>query len=474
MVTGSDVARGAAADTQDDWLDELSQGESEEVRSTPLSRLAGSLEGPWLGIKRLLSFVTTTPGTMLSITLVLALALFAAGFSMSQSSVQRQNALDDLLTSTEPLSSATHNLYTNLSLADTVITASFVEAGVPTDEDNDRYHQAISQASIAASQTARGLPDGNQRLADLITIVQTELPVYAGLVEYARANYRTGNPVGVTYMANASNLMRTEILPAASELFSRTSNQVSQEQQQLSSPQWVPLSGLVAAVIFLSLAQWWLWRKTRRRINRGFAVATVLMVLAVGWVSMSNFATWQAGSRGFEQASEPWDQLTTARIQAQQARTTETLSLVRRESVEATTVSFDRMTDTVANALAAYAEVPGSDEATIATAQAALDDWRNAHADLADAMSKGNYDEAMYLISETEPYPDGSPTSAGSYDTLDTALRELIDDARTAMRSFIGVGLAATQLVATAVLLLSLAAVVAVGLGIRPRLLEYL
>ena len=141
-------------------------------------------------------------------------------------------------------------------------------------------------------------------------------------------------------MSNASALMRERILPAASELFQLTTAKVNQQQQELTSPQWVPLSGLLAALFFLAVAQWWLWRQTRRRFNRGFLTASVLLFLAISWVALSNLATWSTGHQGFETASRPWDSLTASRIEAQQARTSETLALVLRSSEEDSMVRF--------------------------------------------------------------------------------------------------------------------------------------
>lgn len=460
-------------EAQDSWLD---QSEHHESAQRPTSRLAWFLslvEAPAKRARTIVAFLVTTPGVMIAVTSLLTVAIFAAGWSMSQSSAQRQDSLDVLLSSTEPLSYTTHNLYSNLSQADTIATTGFVQGGVESDESVASYHRAIDRAALAATQAAENLPEDSRQLSSLVMTIQRELPVYTGMVETARTHSRVGNPVGVTYMANASALMRDEILPAASELFSRTSNRVGQQQQELSEPQWVPLSGLFAAVGFLTLAQWWLWRVTHRRLNKGFVTATLLMTLAILWVSGSNFATWQAGTQGFEQASRPWDQLTTARIQAQQARTSETLALVRRESMDSTTESFTRMDEAVTEAVSSYAQAPGADQQAIAEARRGLSDWRVAHQQLSAALVAGEYDYALHLSAEQIPLPGQPATAAGSYNRLDNALTTLSADARASMRAFISSGLAATSLVSTAVLILALISIASIWIGIRARLQEY-
>lgn len=473
---GADVPE----DTQDHWLDEVTSEEDESRRSL-LGRLTDTFTVPVLWLRKIFAYITTTPGKLLSVTLILSVAIFAAGYSMSQSSATRQTSLDVLLTSTEPMSYAAHNLYTSLSLADTIATTGFVQAGVESAGTRARYNAAIDRASVAAAESTSGMSRDDDRALELVTTIQRQLPVYTGLVETARTNNRAGNPVAVAYMAEASSLMREEILPAASELFTLTSGQVREQQNQLTAPQWVPLSGLLAAVLFLLLAQWWLWRLTRRRLNKGFLTATSLMLVAIIWVSVSNFGTWQAGTRGFEEASMPWDSLTASRIEAQQARTTETLSLVRRESVDESSDSFPDTIAGVRSALDDYEAAEGHNPLVtsgnaqlVEEARRALSDWEDAHARFATALRTGDYREAVRLSTTTTVAPGSPPTAAGAYDTLDAALSRLIADARSSMRAFINDGLAATQLVSTAVLVLSLASVAAVWLGVRPRLQEYL
>ena len=110
----------------------------------------------------------------------------------------------------------------------------------------------------------------------------------------------------------------------------------------------------------------------------------------------------------------------------------------------------------------------------IVEARSALDDWEGAHARFVVAMNSGDYAEAVRLATTTTLVPGSPPTAAASYDRLDGALSRLIADARSSMRAFINDGLAATQLVSTAVLLLSVLAILAVWIGVRPRLQEYL
>ncbi|MGV0326336.1 hypothetical protein ACUY2E_05135 [Corynebacterium confusum] len=469
----------------DHWLDDLTA--PADPAFNPATHLAMStFAGPARLARRIWSFLETTPGKLFTVTVILTLAIAAAGISMSNSSAARQDNLDTLLSTTEPMSNSAHNLYTSLSLADTVATTGFVQAGVESDVNRQKYNDAIDRASVAATESILGTSDDDQHIRDLVGFIQRELPVYTSMVETARANHRAGNAVASAYMSNASTLMREEILPAADELFQLTSQKVSDERRELTRLQWVPLSGLVAAVFFLVLAQWWLWRLTRRRFNRGYVTATGLLTLAVLWVGLSNLATWSAGMQGFEDASRPWDALTNSRIAAQQARTSETLALVNRQSEQKTAVTFDETTESISRALEDYAasesittESELDRDDLIRGAQHSLERWTQSHEALLNALSEGRYDDAIFLATDPNPGDtlpgETSPTSAASsFNELDSALDQLITDARRAMRLHIQEGLTAMTLVSSAVMLLTVAAVISVWLGIRPRVQEYL
>src|SRR5699024_6471498 len=117
---GADVPE----DTRDHWLDEVSSDEDHRRRGA-MVRVMDTFAVPYLWLRRIFAFLATTPGKLVSITVILSVAIFAAGWSMSQSSSDRQSDLDVLLTTTEPMSYAAHNLYTSLSLADTIATTGF-------------------------------------------------------------------------------------------------------------------------------------------------------------------------------------------------------------------------------------------------------------------------------------------------------------------------------------------------------------
>ncbi|WP_049168137.1 hypothetical protein [Corynebacterium propinquum] len=497
------------AHAQDHWLDEA---ETTDAPGMSFIRrfFRSSFSGSTQIITRVFGFFGTTPGKMVVGMIVLTAALLAAGLSMANSVSNRQTELNHLLTSTEPMSNSAHKLYMSLSLADTIATTGFVQAGVEPENTREQYLGAIDSAAAEATSAVLD-SDDEEYLRQLAVQIQRQLPVYTGLVEAARTNNRAGNAVGAAYMSNASAMMRDEILPAAASLFRLSSNNVSEQQDQLTRPQWVPLSGLVAALLFLGLAQYWLWRISRRRFNRGFAAATVMMVVALLWVSGTNVYTWHLGNRGFTEASTPWDSLTQARIDAQRTRTEEILALVQRRTNYNPSLEFSSTNKHISAALDDYSNssalrtaaetsadeevVDGvssddaADSSTIDEARTALQEWDEAKAHLLRALDSGNYEQALALATDSTMGAQGSGadstgtagsgtnqtmSSAAAFEKLDAALATLIANARDSMRSYLSESLAALNLVAAAVSLLSLLSVLAIWLGIRPRMVEYL
>lgn len=460
------VTQSIASD--DAWLDEL------EARPQH-PRLHGVIHGPLAGPLRLgrrsKAFAQTTPGRIIVVMVLLTGMLLAAGLSMSQSMAGRNQSLDTVREATEPMSAAAHLLSTSLLRADTIAAGGFVQPGPLSHEDVQAYSAALDTAVSSAGEIYKGAVEANSpssdRIEELVGEIQRDLPVYAGLNERARVNQRMGNPVGVAYMSEASSIMRSRMQVAASEINALTRADVAKEMRRLSQPQWVPLSGLLAALGFLVLAQWWLWRVFRRRFNRGFLAGTLAVVVALTWAGVSNYQSWRNGSVGYEQAAQPWEELTAARIDALETRTDETFALLRRQSVVHSSRAFDGTYASVSEALAT-AEAYGGEQQLIDDARDALRTWAFDHNELVGALNSGSYDQAAALLA--------SDRAAGEapFRQLDAALSELIASSRQDTQTYIDASLDATRRVSAVVALLSVLAVMCTWLGIRRRLGEYL
>lgn len=475
--------RAVPTNAEDNWMDRIS--ERRQARRNFWQELwHDSITMPVEWALRFGRFLRTTPGRMTLMVVVVSVAVIAAGISMSQTSAQRRADLETLMNNTEPVSFTAHRLYTSLSLADTTATVGFVRSSVQSEYTRTRYSLAYQDAAAAAAETASGISTDNEHALALITKINKLLPTYTGLVETAWANNRQDNPVGVAYLSEANALMRNEILPAANELYSMMSREVVTSQRALTTPLWIPLSGMFAALGFLVLAQLWLAQVTHRRLNRGFLTATILMAFITTWVTTANAITWRTGSQAYEEASAPLEMLTNARIQAQQARTDETLALVRREADDAGT--FTTAANAVDDALdafdASFLADTGENPQQLANARLALEQWRSSHTQLVEALNNGDYDTALTLTlgegqgidSAGVGTTQAGESSATAYAKMDDELASMVGDTRSTLRAYIDKGANASRFVSMVMLILSFLSVISMWVGIRPRLQEYL
>lgn len=419
--------------------------------------------------RKLYRFVLTPPGVMTLISALVVLAILAAGGAMVYSSTARQNELNTLITQTEPLSDSSQELFNNLSEADSVATTGFLKQGMGSNESQMEYTNAIRDASKAVMRAGHGIEDIRSREMEIVLLIQQELPQYITLVAQAQTNDRVRNPVGASYLTEASSLMQETLLPNARELHILTSKHVSDKQAELTGPLWFPLSGLFAAVIILVIVQFWLAAKTHRRINVGYVLATGLMVIATLWASGSSAMTWAAGHQDVENTVKPLQQLTQARITSQQARTDEALGLVQRDyGPERQEVFSDRIS-TISSTLEDSRDSVAS-PSRVDNAQEALRLWDAAHARMVFEMQSGDFTAAL----QTNLGGDRDmKASEPNYTILDSELQVLISEQREDLRDILTNGRIAATRVTTLVLILTILSAICVLIGTRPRLQEY-
>ena len=447
-----------------------------------------ALEAP----RRFLKFASTSPGLLTIGSTILVLAILAAGGAMVYSSQNRQAQLNTLVSQTEPLSDAAQELFNSLSVADSVATTSFLRKST-TDAATRDYDAAMSSASTSLIRATSGIDNIESREMELVLQIQNSMPEYVKLMSNAQTHDRLRNPVGASYLAQASTLMQETMLPAAQELYSRTSEEVSTQQAKLSAPLWFPLSGIVAAIIMLVIAQFWLAALTNRRLNLGYVAATGLMLFALVWASISAALTWHAGNQDVQGTVRPLEQLTAVRISVQQSRTQEALGLIQRDYGEDRQQEFsDAMADIDSKLEGLRSQV--SQPERIDTAREALRSWDESHAKMVSELQNGRYTEALAAALDTkvpeenkdgkdktdidgrdgkdDPLATGEDTS--DYTVVDNEMQELISSTREELRDILVEGRTAAGRVTNLVLALTVLSALCVFFGTRPRLQEFL
>lgn len=412
-------------------------------------------------------FLWTTPGRILTIGLVLSALVIASAFATSTAVNDRQQALTTVLDHTEPLSFAAGRLYTTLSVADAAAATAFIAGAEPRDV-RQRYEQAIVDASVAVTRASSGLTD--EALIQLLGRINARLAIYTGLIETARTNNRAGNPVGSSYLSEASSMMQTQILPDAQRLYEETSARVDAETTASTQIPLPVILVVLATLLFGAFANRWLARRTRRRVNIGFVAGGMAVLVMLIWVSTALVISTSDSRSAKETAAESLKTITTLAITAQQARADETLALIRRGDENVRKQSYYQRIDVMQEQLSDYLarDDIGVDKSDLAGAEQLLTRWRAADDRINAYIAVGNYQAATQVALGT-----GEDDSTPAFDKLDQALSKAIEHSRNQLRTDIANARRVLSGATVGAALLSVAAALAVALGIWPRLSEY-
>lgn len=446
----------------DRWMDEDALSET----SRRLYFIAPLMEAP----RRFFRFISTTPGLLTMVSILLVTAILAAGGAMAASSDKRQAGISTLVNSSEPVAFAAQELYNSLSVADAIATTGFLSDPSQSADTRESYRKALDTASRAVIRASNGSDPSSREMA-LILSIQEKLPSYVSLITEAGANNRQGYPLGAAYITQSSSLMQESLLPAAAELYVRTSSSVVFQQHQLTRPSWFALSGLVAAVILLIIAQFWLAAWSNRRINAGYGIATVLMSFALIWAGGSAISTVYGGGNGVAGTTQPLQTLTSLRIGVQQARSTEVLGLVQRDYASGNQTEFSDRIATIDAQLEELRSTKASQDTKtrIDDARESLRTWDNAHAKMVSMLRLGDYNDAIQAT-----VGDDANGVSKSFTALDSELESLINESRDELRSYLSDAGGAASRINLIVLILSALSILCVIQGTRPRLQEYL
>ena len=411
-------------------------------------------------------FISTTPGRILTIGIVLAALGVSSAFATSTTINHRQQVLSTVLNHTEPLAFAAGRLYTTLSVADAAAATAFIAQAEPRPV-RLRYEQAITDAAVAATRASSGLTD--EPLVQLLGKINAELAVYTGLIEIARTNNREGNPVGSSYLSEASGLMQSTILPDAAQLYQATSERVDTETTASTHFPAPVILVVAGTVVFGAFSHRWLARRTRRRVNPGLVVGALGILIMVVWVGTALTISTTASRSAKDTAAESLKTVTNVAITAQQARADETLSLIRRGDEEVRKQSFYQRIDAMHSQIDQYmARADAVDKPDLQGADQLLVRWRQANDRINSYISVGNYRAATQIA-----LGSGEDDSTPAFDKLEDALGKAMTQSRTHLRNDIinaRSGLSGAQVGGV---VLSLGAAIAVALGLWPRLKEY-
>ncbi|KRD05621.1 hypothetical protein ASE48_15670 [Mycobacterium sp. Root265] len=411
-------------------------------------------------------FLWTTPGRILTIGVVLSALVIACAFATSTTINDRQEALTTVLDHSEPLAFAAGQLYTTLSVADAAAATAFIAGAEPQDV-RQRYEQAITDASVAVTRASAGLT--TEPMIEMLGRVNAELAVYTGLVETARTNNRAGNPVGSSYLSEASALMQSKILPDAQRLYEATSARVDAETTASTRIPAPVILVVLATVMFGLFANRWLTKRTRRRVNIGFVAGGLAVLIMVVWVGTALVISTSDSRSAKNTAAQSLKTVTTMAITAQQARADETIALVRRGDEDVRKQSYYQRIDSMQQQLNTFLNADnGIDKQDLSGAGDLLRKWRASNDRINAYISVGDYQAATQVALGT-----GEDNSTPAFSSLDAALAKAIEESRGQLRTDIVNARRVLSGATVGAAALSVLAAFAVALGLWPRLSEY-
>ncbi|WP_019932382.1 hypothetical protein [Nocardia sp. BMG111209] len=452
-------------------------GRRGEDRSGPGGQLPGS--GSFLeeaaGVRQqfgaidVRDLLRSSPAKLIAAGLVLLMMCLTTGVVIATAVDNRQHSLQDVLASTEPDANSAQHLYSALSVADAAAGSDFIAGGLESPVMRDRYNQSIGEAALElVVQSSRTLDAGTDDPdAQLLIGIATALPVYTGLIATARADNRQGHPVGAAYLSEASNLMQSTLLPMAQQLQEHRSAAIAEADRRQVRLPWAAIALPVLTLAALIAAQVFLAQRTRRILNPGLLPASIVVVILLVWIVVAGTISATTATRARDEGAGPTETLTIGHILGQQARSAETLKLLRRDASGDYDRTFDETTTRLSTLLSEYPDDAPAD-AEVAAARTHLQQWLESHQRMTDALARGDFPGASAVA--IGPGPD---EAAAEVDGLNDALTSAIVETRHTLRSGIAGSARALNLLSAGAAALTTLAAVLIVLGLWPRLREY-
>ncbi|MFE6750439.1 hypothetical protein ACFVGM_31625 [Kitasatospora purpeofusca] len=453
--------------------------------TVPAQRRAGGTgavvlpSGP---LARLGRATRTAPGRLRLAGALLAVLTLAFGALTAVQVNSRAAAAQRVVDNSQPLSQAAADINRSLADADATAATGFLLAGAEPRAVRDRYEQDLRTASQLIAESASRLP-GSSALGEVLSRLNQQVPVYAGLVETARANNRQGYPLGGAYQRYASEQMRTVLLPAAAQFSAAENAQLAADMKAARATPWAGYGLGLLALTGLVWVQLTLFRRTNRVFNIGLVAATASVLAAVLWLTVAANGAATALARGDREGGVPLRALNAARVDVLTARLAENLHYVARGSSGVYADLWSKTTehlftsdpgrDTGPGTLVqAQSLAPREAGAKLAQAMADYQQWRERHTAATKLENDGDYQAALDAT-VTAREADAPKTAEAAFAATD---RELAEAAVLEEGEFrdaaLGVdGDLRTAAAAIAVLGL-LAAAAALG-GLGRRLAEY-
>ena len=345
-------------------------------------------------------------------------------------------------------------IQTNLLSADATATNAFLVGGLEPPAQRAAYDKAMLAASTLIAEAAEAQPADTEALS----VLNQQLVSYAASIEQARANNRQGLPIGAQYLRVASTQLRGTAIPVLDNLVQTNADRAADEMD-------VRIGSLAVAFALLGLAaviliQVWVARRFRRRINVGLLLSSVVLLLTVV-IGLIGVVQLNSTVKAIKDGSfTSLNAAAAARIDANNAKSNESLTLIARGSGQAFETAWAAAADSVSKNLSSL-----SGQEDLQTKWQAYTDVHSAIRKLDDG---GSWDAAVARATGTGD--DSSNTTFGSFDTGLTAYLDQVSAATSTSLSDRQPGLVIGSIL---IFLAGLAAALLGRWGLAARLKEY-
>ena len=413
----------------------------------------------------------STPTGFTVAMLVSVVAAIVFGVVATRTTIDRRSAADDVVAEAAPLLLEAQALYVALADADAAATTIYLRAGAEAPALRRRYVDAVEQAMDRLAAIAGADLDPGARRA--IATIAAQLPRYTGSVEAARANSRQRLPVGAAYQRRASELMRNEILPAATAVYEDAVVALDDrfdDGTRGSAPTAVAVTaGLAVLVVFATHV--FVTVRSRRWLNAGLIAAVAVLVAstaaALAGLDRQRAALVEARDEGFALVTS----LSAARILTLRTASDENLDLIERGTDDQYIEDFDARSASLgigrADGLFDIAVAAAPDEVragAVRWAERQYADYLAAHDEIRALAEGRQYPQAVEIAVGRE---------AAAAAELDRLLGDLIDRSAATLGDDAEQARALPVPLPIVVAVAALVAVAAIVVGLQPRLREY-
>lgn len=441
--------------------------------TTPDARRTAFAEG----VDRLRKAATTEPGRLRIIGAVLAALVVAFGAVTAWQMTDRAAAADDVLTSSQPLTSDAADIYRSLADANTTASSGFLAGGQETEASRERYEKDIHTAAAKLVNAAANSDPGSPS-TDTIAKLNRLLPEYKGLVERARTYNRQGYPVGGAYLRYANEKMQQEMLPAAEDLYTSENQRLRDDYADATPYPWPAIALGVVALAALAWAQRRNYLCTNRVLNHGLVAATATATIVLLWLTAGHTLARSHLNDSVDHGVGSLNVLHDARIASLKARGNENLTLVARgaettkvgdETVDAYDHDFGRDMNTLAKGLARAERIADDDTGAkpVTAAVGNMTEWQKRHRAAREQDENGNYQQALDMVI-------GAKGATGEcFDSVDKNLATALKHEEAEFQQAAGDGRDALTGLPTGAAVLAVLGAAGAVLGIGRRLSEY-